>query len=125
MPIKIIITDGINTIDTASNPDFDITINDVATTVQMANGKTVQDLIGYKYVLTIPPGLLTVEQLKKLWKMRYNSSKVSITFPTIFGIITRDFIISISPYRPAKYADNNVAYWNPPTIIATQVDIEK
>lgn len=125
MAINIKITNGIDTVTTIDRPKFNIYPQDVATTAQMASGKTVQDLIGYKYVLTIPPALFKAEELQKLYRMRYSNKPVKITFPSILGDITREFIISLSGYEPGNYNDRGVTVWKPPTITATQVDVER
>ncbi len=122
---RIIITDGIHTIETAPKLNFTVNRQDVAVTGMMADKTTVMDYAGFKYVLTIPPGILTKSQMDTLLTMVYITKLVTITFPDIMGEITREFILTASAYAPATWDDNGVMVWKPPTITATQQGVER
>lgn len=121
----IVITDGTRTVRTARNLNFTINRRDVTTTAEMADKSTVMDVVGFKYVLTIPPGALTTEQMTTLLEMVYRSRLVSISFHDITGQITRDFVLTASAYAPATWNENGVLMWKPPTITATQQGVER
>lgn len=125
MSNAIVISDGTRTIRTARNLNFTINRRDVTATAEMADKSTVMDMVGYKYVLTIPPGVLSTEQMMLLLDMVYRSRLVTITFPDILGEITRKFILTASAYAPATWDANGVLVWKPPTITATQQGVEK
>jgi hypothetical protein len=125
MSNAIVISDGMRTIRTARNLNFTINRRDVTATTEMADKSTVMDMVGYKYVLTIPPGVLSTEQMMLLLDMVYRSRLVTITFPDILGEITRKFILTASAYAPATWDANGVLVWKPPTITATQQGVEK
>lgn len=122
---RIRITDGTRTVETARQLNFTVNRQDVAITAAMADKSTVWDYAGYKYILTIPPGILTNEQMHTLLDMVYLSRLVTITFPDIFGEVTRDFILTASAYAPATWDENGVMIWKPPTITATQQGVER
>lgn len=121
----IVITDGTRTVRTARNLNYTINRRDVTTTAEMADKSTVMDVVGFKYVLTIPPGALTPEQMTTLLDMVYKSRMVSISFHDITGEITRNFVLSASAYAPATWDENGVFMWKPPTITATQQGVER
>lgn len=121
----IVISDGTRTVRTVRNLNFAINRRDVTATAEMADKSTVMDMVGYKYVLTIPPGVMSADQMMILLDMVYHSKLVSITFPDIMGEITREFILTASAYAPATWDENGVLAWKPPTITATQQGVER
>lgn len=122
---RIIITDGARTVQTARYLDFKLNRLDVAISAMMADKSTVWDYAGFKYVLTIPPGILSNEQMRMLLEMVYSSRLVTVTFPDISGEVTREFILTASAYSPATWDENGVMIWKPPTITATQQGVER
>lgn len=123
---NIIITDGINTITSLNDLVFDIKPIEIVSSVTMASGREVRDVIGYKDSLKLPLGYLTLEQVNTLRDMiKNNSGLLQISYPTPNGDVTDWFIVNQPTYTSFGYNDDGVAIWKGVTINCTQVEVQK
>ena len=123
---NIIITDGINTITSLNDLVFDIQPIEILSSVTMASGREVRDVIGYKDNLKLPLGYLTLDQVNLLRNMiKNNNGLLQISYPTPNGDVTDWFIVNQPTYTSFSYNDEGVAIWKGVTINCTQVEVQK
>ena len=116
---NIIITDGINTITSLNDLVFDIQPIEILSSVTMASGREVRDVIGYK-------DNLTLDQVNLLRNMiKNNNGLLQISYPTPNGDVTDWFIVNQPTYTSFGYDDEGVAIWKGVTINCTQVEVQK
>lgn len=90
---------------------FEITHEEVGTTKQMASGKIVRDVVGYRPVLNIPVGYLSVEDVRKLKQIINSGEFATVEFPGLDGDASGSFIIAPPIYKGVIYGDNGVDVW--------------
>lgn len=123
---NIIITDGINTITSLNDLVFDIQPIEILSSVTMASGREVRDVIGYKDNLKLPLGYLTLDQVNLLRNMiKNNNGLLQISYPTPNGDVTDWFIVNQPTYTSFGYNDEGVAIWKGVTINCTQVEVQR
>lgn len=121
---KITISDGEDTIELSSKIEYPLGGEEVNKKAEMASGKIVKDVVGYRDVLEIPVGYLDVETMALLRDMiRRNDGFLSITYPTPSGSMTNDFVIEDPKGKVIKYDDLGHAMWLDVTIKAISTEV--
>lgn len=121
---RFIITDNVDTITLMRDLDFDITPEPVAKEVVMASGRTVQDVVGYKDVLKLPVGYLSVEDNTKLCEMiTRNHNLLTISYESQTGDRTEQFFVTPPTWTGFGYDDEGVSIWKGVTIVAKTVEV--
>lgn len=123
---NIILSDGTDTITLLSDLVFDLHAEEISKTATMASGRLVKDIVGYKDVLEIPVGYLSLPDMSKL-KSMINRSKglIEISYPTPTGDVTKQFLVEQPTYTTFAYDDNGVSVWKGVTISATAVEVDE
>lgn len=123
---NIIITDGIDSITLLKDLKIEIGAAEISTSVTMASGRLVKDVVGYKNTLSIPVGYLSLDDMAKLRRMIVkNSGYLQISYPSPNGDLTEWFIVDQPTYTTFKYNENGVAIWKGVTIKAISVEVQK
>lgn len=124
MSRQIKITDGESTVVLLKDLVFTIAPKRIGTTAAMASGKTVLDIVGYKNELSIPTGWLSAEDLAKLRRMIISSPLLTVTYPSLDGDVTEDFIFDMPEFKVFKYGSkegvSGVYQWYGVTLNAVQ-----
>ena len=121
---EITISDGIDSVTLLSDIEFKLSGEEVSQTATMASSKIVKDVIGYRDVLEIPVGYLSLENMSKLRNMiRKNNGFLSISYPTTDGDRTEMFVINDPACKAVKYNDEGVAVWIDVTINAKSAEV--
>lgn len=109
---KFIVTDGEDTVELPSQIEYPLSGEEVSRKAQMASGKIVKDVTGYRDVLEISVGYLGVETMALLRNMiRRNYGFLSITYPTPSGAATNNFVVEDPKGKVIKYDDTGHAVW--------------
>lgn len=121
---NIIITDNVNTITLLNDLMFELSPEEISKTATMASGRTVKDIVGYKTVLNIPVGYLSLENVALLSSMiTRNAGILTISYPTPNGDKTNVFFVNPPTYSTFDYDDFGVAIWKGVTIKASTVEV--
>ena len=121
---RFIITDNVDTITLLRDLDFDVTPEPIEKQAVMASGRTVKDVIGYKDVLKLPVGYLSVEDNRKLLEMiTRNHSLLTISYTTPTGDRTEQFLVEPPTFTSFGYDDEGVAIWKGVTITAKTLEV--
>jgi hypothetical protein len=121
---SIIITDYTDTITLLRDLEIDIDNEEISKSATMASGRTVKDIVGYKDVLKIPVGYLSLEDVAKLRAMiKRNGGLLTISYPTPNGDETRQFMVDQPTYTTFDYDENGVSIWKGVTITATTLEV--
>lgn len=122
---NIIITDNTDTITLRNDLMFEIQPEEISRSATMASGRLVKDVIGYKPVLKIPVGYLSLDNMSLLRNMiKRNNGLISISYPTPNGDITQQFMVEQPTYTTFSYDGNGVAVWQGVTIIARALEVD-
>lgn len=123
---NIVISDATDTVVLLNDLIFDTVTNEVSKTSEMASGKLVKDISGYRETLNIPVGYLSVEDMSKLKNMILkHSGLLSIKYPTLLGVVTKKFLVDMPPITPFSYNNEGVAIWKGFTLTAKAVEVDK
>ena len=123
---NIIITDNVDTSTLLNDLMFVLSSEEISKTATMASGRTVKDIIGYKNVLNIPVGYLSLENVALLRKMiDRNAGVLTISYPTPNGDKTNLFSVEPPTYATFDYDDSGVAIWKGVTIKASTMEVVK
>ena len=121
---KITISDGENSVELLSKIKFKLGGEEVNKQAVMASAKIVKDVIGYRDVLEVPVGYLSLEQMSVLRDMiRKNDGFLYVSYPTPNGDITSEFVVEEPQYTAFKYDDEGVAFWGDVTIKAKTTEV--
>lgn len=121
---NIIITDGTDTITLLNDLVFDLKNEEISVSATMASGRLVKDVVGYKDVLEIPVGYLSLTDMSTLRSMiNRNRGLLEITYPTPNGDRTSPFLVEQPAYTTFSYDENGVAVWKGVTIVGTSVEV--
>lgn len=121
---KITISDGEDNIELSSKIEYPLGGEEVNKKAEMASGKIVKDVIGYRDVLEIPVGYLGVETMALLRDMiRRNDGFLSITYPTPSGAVTGDFVVDDPKGKVINYDDFGRAIWLDVTLKAVSTEV--
>jgi hypothetical protein len=121
---NIILTDGIDTVTLLSDLVFDVAAEEISKIATMASGRLVKDIVGYKDVLQIPVGYLSLSDMSKLRDMiKRNKGLLEISYPTPTGDMVNQFLVEQPTYTTFAYDDNGVSVWKGVTIVATSVEV--
>lgn len=121
---NIILTDGIDTVTLLSDLEFELSPDEISKSATMASGRLVKDIVGYKDVLKIPVGYLSLTDMSTLRTMiKRNGGLMEISYPTPNGDRTGQFLVEQPPYTPFAYDENGVSVWKGVTITATSVEV--
>lgn len=123
---NIIITDNVDTITLLNDLMFDLSSDEISKTATMASGRTVKDIVGYKNVLSIPVGYLSLENMALLRNMILrNAGVLTIRYPTPNGDKTNVFVVEPPTYSTFDYDNSGVAIWKGVTINASTLEVVK
>lgn len=121
---SIVITDNIETITLLRDLVVDVTPEPVEKEAEMASGRTVKDVVGYKDVLNLPVGYLSLEDNNRLCNMiTRNHGLLTISYPTPTGDKLSQFIVRPPTFTAFDYDDEGVAVWKGVTISAKTVEV--
>lgn len=121
---RINISDGEDTLSLLSDIEFTLGGEEVNKIETMASGRIVKDVIGYRDVLEIPIGYLSLEDMALLRDMiRRNDGFLDISYQTPNGDITNNFVVEEPQYKAVKYNDNGVIVWLDVTIKAKSTEV--
>lgn len=123
---NIILSDGTDTITLLSDLVFDLHTEEISKTATMASGRLVKDIVGYKDVLEIPVGYLSLSDMSKLRKMIAQSKGlIEISYPTPTGDVTKQFLVEQPTYTSFAYDDDGVSVWKGVTITGAAVEVDE
>ena len=121
---NIVLSDGIDTITLLSDLVFELRPLEISKIATMASGREVKDIVGYKDVLEIPVGYLSLDNMTTLRTMiNRNKGLLSISYPTPTGDQIGQFLVEQPAYTPFTYDENGVSVWKGVTIRATSVEV--
>lgn len=121
---NIVLSDGIDTITLLSDLVFELRPLEISKIATMASGREVKDIVGYKDVLEIPVGYLSLDNMTTLRTMiNRNKGLLSISYPTPTGDQIGQFLVEQPAYTPFAYDENGVSVWKGVTITATSVEV--
>lgn len=121
---RIIITDYIDTVTLLRDLEISITPKEISRKSEMASGRTVKDIVGYKDVLNLPVGYLSLDDNEKILNMiTKNGGLLTISYPTPTGDLTNQFIVDPPTFTTFAYDDRGVAIWKGVTISAETVEV--
>ena len=121
---KITVFDGEDTIELASKIEYPLGGEEVSKKAEMASGKIVKDVVGYRDVLEIPVGYLGVETMAILRDMiRRNDGFLNISYPTPGGAITGEFVVEDPKGKIIDYDDDGKAVWLDITLKAKSTEV--
>lgn len=121
---KITISDGEDNIELSSKIEYPLGGEEVNKKAQMASGKIVKDVVGYRDVLEIPVGYLGVETMALLRDMiRRNDGFLNISYPTPGGAMTSEFVVEDPKGKIIDYDDDGKAVWLDITLKAQSTEV--
>lgn len=121
---RIVISDSVDSITLLRDLMVDVTPEPVEKEEDMASGRTVADVVGYKDVLNLPVGYLSLEDNTKLSMMiTRNKGILTISYPTQTGDRTETFKVKPPKWTTFSYDDNGVAIWEGVTIQGRTVEV--
>ena len=121
---NIVLSDGIDTVTLLSDLVFELRPLEISKIATMASGREVKDIVGYKDVLEIPVGYLSLDNMTTLRTMiNRNKGLLSISYPTPTGDQIGQFLVEQPAYTPFAYDENGVSVWKGVTIRATSVEV--
>lgn len=121
---RFVFTDDIETVTLLRDLQFDVTPEPIEYEVEMASGRTVQDVVGYKDVLNLPVGWLSVEDHRKLCGMiTRNHGILTISYETPEGERVEKFKVQAPTWTAFDYDENGVSIWKGVTISAKSVEV--
>lgn len=121
---RIIITDYVDTVTLLRDLEISIFPKEISRKAEMASGKTVKDVVGYKDVISLPVGYLSLSDNEKILNMiTRNSGLLTISYPTPTGDMTNQFIVNPPTFTTFAYDDNGVAIWQGVTISGETVEV--
>lgn len=121
---NIIITDGLDTITLLNDLVFELSPEEISKIETMASGRLVKDIVGYKDVLKIPVGYLSVTDMSKLRDMiKRNKGLLEISYPSPTGDMVGQFLVEQPTYTTFAYDEDGVSVWKGVTINATSVEV--
>lgn len=121
---SIIFTDGVETVTLLRDIEFELRPSEISKSATMASGRLVKDIVGYKDVLEIPVGYLSLTDMAKLRDMiKRNKGLLEISYPTPNGDRVAQFLVEQPAYTPFDYDEDGVSVWKGVTIYATSVEV--
>jgi len=118
------ISDGEDNIELTSRIEYPLGGEEVNKKSEMASGRIVKDVVGYRDVLEIPVGYLGIDTMALLRDMvRRNDGFLNITYPTPSGAVTGDFVVDDPQGKVIKYDDFGRAVWLDVTLRATSTEV--
>ena len=121
---RIIITDYVDTITLLPDLKIEITPKEIGKQAEMASGRAVKDVVGYKDRLKIPVGYLPLEDVRKLQQMiRRNAGYLTISICNVAGDRTEKYVVEEPTYTTFSYDENGVAVWRGVIINATTAEV--
>lgn len=124
--LRYVFSDDVETITLRRNLKIAVTPEPIEREVDMISGRTVKDVVGYKDVLSLPVGYLSLEDNNKLCQMiTRNHGLLTISYTDATGDHTEKFIVKPPTWTSFKYDDDGVAVWEGVTIQARTVEVVK
>lgn len=121
---NIYITDGKDTIQLLADIEFGLGGEEENISTKVASKRIVKDIIGYRDVLEIPVGYLSLENMSTLRNMiRSNNGFLSISYDTPGSERKETFVFDDPKFKAVKYDDNGVAVWTDVTLRARSQEV--
>lgn len=121
---NIFISDGVNTVVLRNDLVYELKYEEVSVVKTMASGKRVKDIVGYRPVLNIPTGYLSLPDLTRLKNMINSGQFLKVTYPGVGGVESKYFDIAPPVFKSFKYDDDGVSIWYAVTLKCTAQEVE-